>query len=93
MEIPPWAINKVQSKVLNSNQEDDSNNNLQNKATTAQSAQDNNLKLGTKATKVKQTPIKVQAQQQQPVQDQIPPWVCSYTLYKRASRKLQTHLW
>ena len=27
---PHWAINKVQTKVLNSNQEDHSNNNLQN---------------------------------------------------------------
>ena len=41
---------------------------------TAQSAQNINLKMGTTATKVKQTTIKAQAQQQQPVQDQIPSW-------------------
>ena len=29
MQLPPWAINRVQSKVLNSNWEDQSNNNQQ----------------------------------------------------------------
>ena len=42
--------------------------------TTPPSAGNNKHKLGTTATKFKQTTIQAQAQYQQPVQDQIPPW-------------------
>ena len=49
-KYPHWAINRVQSKFLNSNWDDSSNNNLQDKATTLPTTWTNKHKLGTTTT-------------------------------------------
>ena len=69
---PPWAINRVQNKVLNSKLEDHSNNNLTQVTTTPIAGSSKHKQGKITATIHKQTTTKVQAQQQPQVQDPIP---------------------
>ena len=67
---PSWAINKVQSKVLNSNWEDPSNNNLQNTRNNTNNL-DQQIQTMDNNRNPKQTTIKVQVQHHL-VQDPTP---------------------
>ena len=56
MQIPAWAIKKVQSKVLNSHWEDPSNNNLQPTGNNTNNSMEQQTQTGTTTTtKYKQT--------------------------------------
>ena len=60
-KYPYWAINRVKSKFLKSNQEDSSNNNLQDTSNNLSSSMDKH-KLGTTTTIHKLAAIQIQAQ-------------------------------
>ena len=72
-KYPHWAINKVQSKILNSNQEDSSNNNLHPTSNNTNNSMEQQTQTGDN-NQGQANSIQVQVQDQQPLQEPIPPW-------------------